>query len=236
MAEYRLNELRKLELFQGIKPETAEMLFKQGKFVSYPKGTLLFRAKEASPSIFVQVTGKSMIYNLTHHGKRKIIYILGSGILLNHHVSDTETSCVYCETLDKCTVFTIAKSDFVKAMQMDFDLAMKVFTTQEKKIWRLTHQLKNTMSSIYLERKLAAKLWKLSRDFGIPKGKGVEIDVNLSITFLADMLGVPRETTSRICSTLIEYGLIKIYKKRIFIPQPEKLSYFYRHGKFVQNK
>ena len=46
---------------------------------------------------------------------------------------------------------------------------------QEKKMWRLSHQLKNTTSCIYLERKLAAKLWKLSRDFGIEKEDGVEI-------------------------------------------------------------
>lgn len=36
----------------------------------------------------------------------------------------------------------------------------------------------------------------------------VRIDVNLSITFLADFLGAPRETTSRICKSLVKKGLI----------------------------
>lgn len=58
-------------------------------------------------------------------------------------------------------------------------------------------------------------LWKLARDFGFETEEVIEIDINLSITFLADMLGTSKETTSRICSFLVENGLIKINKKRI---------------------
>ena len=89
-------------------------------------------------------------------------------------------------------------------MEVDFKLTEKVLEAQERKMWRLSHQLKNTMSSVFLERKLASKLWKLSRDFGIDMKDGREIDINMTITFLADMLGVSRETTSRVCSTLVK--------------------------------
>jgi len=82
-----------------------------------------------------------------------------------------------------------------------------------------------------LERKLASKLWKLSRDFGIDTEDGREIDINITVTFLADMLGVSRETTSRVCSTLIDQGLIKINKKRIRIVNSDKLKQFYKFGK-----
>lgn len=86
------------------------------------------------------------------------------------------------------------------------------------------------MGSIYMERKLAAKLWKLSRDFGKNTEHGLEIDINMTITFLADMLGAPRENTSRLCKTLTEFGLIRMEKKRIVIVNPEKLSHFYKTG------
>ena len=51
---------------------------------------------------------------------------------------------------------------------------------------------------------------------------------------LADMLGVPRETTSRVCSTLTEAGLIVIKKKRIFIPDPALMAHFYKTGEIAQ--
>ena len=87
------------------------------------------------------------------------------------------------------------------------------------------------MSSIHLQRKLASKLWKMSRDFGVEAEGGTEINMNLSITFLADMLGAPRETTSRICSELVECQLIQIDKKRITIKDCDKLLRFYKTGK-----
>ena len=86
------------------------------------------------------------------------------------------------------------------------------------------------MGSIYLERKLAAKLWKLARDFGIRTAEGIEIDISMPVTFLADLLGTPRETASRLCKTLTENGLIIMKKKKIIIPDPERMSRFYKTG------
>ena len=151
--------------------------------------------------------------------------------MLNEHVLDNQMTSLFCETIEKSQIFMVPSTVFLRLMEEDFSLVRAVMEIQARKIWRLGHQLKNTMGSIYLERKLAAKLWKLARDFGIVTEEGIEIDINLSITLLADMLGAPRETTSRLCSTLTEYGLMKINKKRIIIVNPEKMSEFYRTGK-----
>ena len=226
------NRLNQLEFFADVAPETVKRLWDIGKVVCVSKGTVLMRAKEPTPFIYFQLTGKSMVYNLTHQGKRKILFIFGKGMMLNEHVLNDRTTSIYCETIDKSEIFAIPTAEFVKIMAEDFTLVKQVLESQEKKMWRLSHQLKNTMSSIYLERKLASKLWKLCRDFGIRKDEGIEIDINMTITFLADMLGVSRETTSRVCSTLTEHGLMKMNKKRIIIIDPDKLSAFYRTGKY----
>lgn len=228
------NQLNQLSFFEGMKGETLDCLWQSGMVLECAKGTVLMRAKEPVQYVYFQMTGKSIEYNLTHDGKRKILFVFGSGIMLNEHVLNTHITSFYCETIEKSRIFRIPSSEFKKIMMKDFELTRRAFEAQERKIWRLSHQLKNTMSGIYLERKMAAKLWKLSRDFGIPKEDGIEIDINLPITFLADMLGVPRETASRVCSTLVENGMIQMNKKRIRIPDPARLSYFYKTGKMTQ--
>lgn len=228
----RKNQLSQLDFFHDIASETVERLWAAGKVLDFQKGTVLIRAKEPVEYVFFQLSGKSIVYNLTHDGRRKILFVFGRGIMLNEHVFNIHTTSLYCETIDKSKVFKVPVSEFEKLMQSDFELTKRVFEAQERKIWRLSHQLKNTMSGIYLERKLAAKLWKLSRDFGIPKDSGIEIDINMTITFLADMLGVPRETTSRVCSALVDNGLITMNKRRILISNPDKLSMFYKTGSF----
>lgn len=226
------NPLIELTLFHGVASETLEDLWKAGKIYEYPKGTILIRGKETVSQVYIQLSGKSIQYNLTQNGKRKILFVFGRDALLNAHVLNHHVNSIYCETLEKSEVFVISADEFKKQMAVDFKLTENVLETQERKMWRLSHQLKNTMSSIYLERKLASKLWKLSRDFGIDKEYGREIDINMTITFLADMLGVSRETTSRVCSTLVDQGLIEMRKKRIVIINVDKLKMFYKAGKY----
>ena len=223
--------LTQLPIFEGLSPETIEKLMLSGNVLEVPKGTMLIRARESLSSVFIQLSGKSVVYNLTHSGRRKILFIFGVGELLNENVFNSQTSSVYCETFERSKVFEIPAVELMRLMASDFTLTKHILSAQEKKIWRLSHQLKNSMSSIYLEKKLAAKLWKLSRDFGVKKEDGLEIDMNLTITFLADMLGAPRETTSRTCTALIEQGLITIHKKRITLPDPDAMAKFFKIGK-----
>ncbi len=227
---YKKNPLSRLELLRDAAPKTAEQLLQQGRMAVYPKGSVIIHAKEPLKTIFIQLTGKSIIYNLTHTGKRKIIFILGAGALLNEHVLDTHPASVFCETIEASKIFAVPAFRFVALMERDFQFTKAVLTAQERKIWRMGHQLKNTMGSIYMEKKLAAKLWKLSRDFGKETPDGIMIDIQLSITFLADMLGAPRETTSRLCKTLADLGLIQMDRKRITILDPEKMSHYYKTG------
>ena len=224
------NLLAELPVFRDVSPHTLEHLWNKGKVENFPRGTILVRAREPLQTVYIQLTGKSMIYNLTHIGKRKIIFVFGPGALLNEHVLNFHDASLYCETIEASRIFVIPCAWFLEFMEKDFSLARAVLEAQERKMWRMGHQLKNTMGSIYMELKLAAKLWKLSRDFGKMTPDGIEIDIRLTITFLADMLGAPRETTSRLCKNLSEAGLIRMDKRRIMIINPEKLSHFYKTG------
>ena len=226
------NRLYRQKFFERVTPTTLDALWEAGKVSEYPKGHILIRAKEDIDMLWVQLSGKSMLYNLTHTGRRKIIFILGFGELLNDHVLNEHETSLFCEAVEVGQVLEFPVSVFTEAMKKDFLLTRRILAAQERKIWRLGHQLKNTMGSIYLERKLAAKLWKLSRDFGVPGKRGLEIDIHMTVTFLADLLGAPRETTSRVCKTLAEHGLIRMEKKRICIPDRERMARFYKTGRY----
>ncbi len=222
--------IHRLPLFKEAAPDSLQKLRQYGKIQEFPRGSLIIRAKEPLENIYIQIEGKSIVYNLTHTGKRKILFIFGHGALLNEHVLNEHNSATYCETIEKSRIFIIPAGSFVRCMEQDFALTRAVLAAQERKVWRLGHQLKNTMGSIYMERKLAAKLWKLARDFGVSVPEGIEININLSVTLLADMLGAPRETASRLCRTLVDYSLIQMRGKRIIILNPQKISIFYRTG------
>lgn len=204
------------------RPETKKNFLGHGLVLSCPKGHLCLRAGEDNHSLFFILDGKVSIYNLTKAGGRKILFVLGSGHLANENMTG-EYNSIFCEALEPCLLFKIPRKKVLSLMEQDFALTHAFLTYQEQKIRRLEYQLKNTVGNIYLERKLASKLWKLARDFGVPTRQGILIDMDLSVTFLADLLGVPRENASRACRKFCSLGLIRMDKKKILIPNPEKL-------------
>lgn len=95
-----------------------------------------------------------------------------------------------------------------------------------KKIRSLYRQLKNTVPK-KIDRKVAAKLWKLSKDYGVEVESGTMIDLKISVTYLADMLGSPRETISRAMNVFKRENLIHYEDKKIIVDS-EKLAKYFR--------
>lgn len=221
-------QVEELAILSGLQSTTVQEIIKHGKVVEVKKGTIIMRYRESVDQIYIQLSGKSMEYVLTHQGRRKILFILGVGSLLNGYIFNDINSSVYCVTLEKSEFLIIPIDDFEKIMAKDFQLTKKVIMNQEKKFGRLSHQLKNTTSNISMEKKLLAKLWKLSRDFGQDTNEGREIDLNMSITFLADLLGASREAASRLCRNLVNEGYIKIHKKRFTILNAQELASYFK--------
>lgn len=125
-----------------------------------------------------------------------------------------------------CKVITVPKAQFRQLLAGDAGFSEAVMCPMAMKIRKLYRQMKNTTNTFTLEKQIAAKLWKLSRDYGIVRDGGVEIDFDLSISFLAEMVGAKRETVSRQVKALTNRGLIEVHKKRFFIKDRELLKNF----------
>lgn len=222
--------LQELACFRSLPEDITEELYQAGRVSVYPKNTTIIRAREKVSEIYFAVSGKVIIYNLTRHGHRKIIFVLGVGVLINENVINSQYSSTFCDTIERCELFSVESAVFLRLLEKHFLLTRVIMEEQERKIWRMSHQLKNTMGSIYMERKLAAKLWKLARDFGTPTEEGIRIEICMTVTFLADLMGAPRETISRLCKTLSNYGLMKMEKRRIILPDTDRLALFYKEG------
>lgn len=225
-----MHQLENITLFEKVEKRTIEKMWQLGKVVKYKRGDHCFEAKESNGNVYILLSGKVAIYNLTHAGKRKTIFYLGNGELLNDQITKDSIPALYCETVDDCLVFCISKEQFLKLMEADFTLVQAIIKDYERKNWRMSHQLKNTLGCVNLERKLGSKLWKLTRDFGVKTEEGTYIDIPLSITELADFVGAPRESTSRALKKLAEKELIRVEKKRIYILSAAKLAKYYKTG------
>ena len=209
-------------------PEAIKKIISHGAVTFYKKGTYIFRDKFACNSVFILLNGKAAIYKLNESGQKRVIFILDEGMLLSELASERFAPSASCNAFEDCTVLVIGRAAFDRLMAQDFELAKMVIEQISHKTRRMYRQLKNAGSVTKVEKRVAAKLWKLCRDYGKKTDGGVLIDIEISSVNLADLIGIRRETVSRSLKILASEGLIISEKRKIIVLDPDKLSNFFK--------
>ncbi|WP_053986129.1 Crp/Fnr family transcriptional regulator [Niameybacter massiliensis] len=228
MAPITNDILEQLSLFEGLHPSTYAHLTRIGRVESYKSGAHLFLEKDLLHCFYIVLSGTVSMYKTNSNGQLKTIFIFGKDTLLNETIFDNMPVSISCKVHDDCTVLAFYRSDLLPLFQQDFRLTENFVNHLSKRIRRLYRQMKNSTSIIKMEKKLAAKLLKLSQDYGTPQDDGIMIDFPITITSLAELLGSYRETISRALKILVEKNLIVYEHKYIFVPDPNALSTFFK--------
>ncbi|GAA0068777.1 Crp/Fnr family transcriptional regulator [Clostridium sardiniense] len=222
-----LNELKQCKTFQSISDKTLEKLCLIGEKTVFKKGQHIFRDKDFIDSIYVVYSGKVSLYKLNEAAHKKVIFILGEGNIVNEVVLEKMKASISCEMFDDGELFVFDRNKFIRIMSEDFELTKQVIGTLSLKVRRLYRQMKNS-TPLKIEKRLAAKLWKLAKDYGVEEDGETIINLKISITYLSDMFGMPRETISRALKILEKEGLIRKDKRKFIVKDKEKLSNYFK--------
>lgn len=227
-------ELSNLNIFNNLTERSKIELESFGEKKSLKKGMHLFRDKDKVNNIYIVESGKVALYKLNESAHKKIIFILGKEAIINAVILDNLPASINCEVFEDTEILSFERVKFIEVMKKDFELTTIVMNSLAKKVRRMYRQMKNT-TPIKVEKRVAAKLWKLSKDYGIEIKEGILIDLNISVTYLADMFGTPRETISRALKILQNEKLIVCKSKQILIVDKDKLSKFFKQVDVKKN-
>ena len=218
--------MNNIEVFKDIKESSKIELKKILKERQLSIKEILFNERDIVDKVYFLKSGKISIFKMNENGERKIIFILRSGEIINEISFDnTKSTTIGCEAFDKAIILECKVKDFIKVMEEDFTLTKNILISTQNRNRRLYRQLKNSIS-IRIDKKLAAKLYRIGKEFGVCKGEWTLLNVNLTITYIADMLGCKRESLSRAMKILQEEKLVKIEGKKVYIKKDELSSYF----------
>ncbi|MGL4254619.1 MAG: Crp/Fnr family transcriptional regulator [Fusobacteriaceae bacterium] len=220
------SSLRNFEIFKNISDENLRCLEENASCISLQKGETLFWEHSKVENIYFLLQGNVTIYKENFNGKRKVIYMIGGGSFINEVIIDGKESSVSCDAFDRCQLLLFPQEKFLKILEKNPEIALAFINSMGNKIRRLYRQVKNS-SVLSMEKKIAAKLWKLSKDYGEEIGKWTKINLKISNTLLAEMLGTNRETVSRGILKLSDKGYVE-KKDGYFLVKSHKLRDFYR--------
>lgn len=214
--------------------ESRRALAEIGKWQSIQKEEILFRERERVDEVYFVADGFVALYRVMHTHDYKAVFVCAKGDMLNEVVLDEPVASVSCRALSpEVKLLAIDRNAFLDIMENDCGLRRAVFSSLSKKLRRTYHQLGNSGNSLRLDRQVAAKMYKLGRDFGeMRQGEdGLWIGFPLSITFLAELVGSKRETVSRVVKKLADMGFVRTDQGGFWIADLERLKEYVHHRK-----
>lgn len=219
---------QRLNIFKDVDREIVEGLSDQMVKINTETNSLLFRESDVMDSVYLIQSGQYALFKLFASGDQRVIFTLGPGEILNYPEPRPQPISIGCRVICGGIIYKLEQKALSQAMAKDPVLALNTIDLYNLRMRRLYRQLKNSSGFVRLDKRIAAKLWKLSKDYPAPHPEGVAIDLRITMTLLAELIGASRESVSRSLKPLLEQRLV-IQKKGCFIvPDRRRLEEYFK--------
>lgn len=192
------------------------------------KGELIFSESDRCKDIYFIINGTVNLYKDSFDGKRKVIYLLQKNTMFNENIllDKFDRTCTGSIAFSLCEILVIDSLKMKELIYKYPELSFFVIESLALKNRRLCRQLKNT-TTINMDKRVASKLIKLAKDYGVKKDISTAFTFKITNTYLAEMLGTNRETIYRSLKKLNKFGYVYFENGFLFIFEDKLKDFFY---------
>lgn len=225
MLKQDLELLRKVSFFSELNTEILEEVSKFMRERFYPKGTIIFLEGEPGSAVYFIKSGQVKISKLSESGKEIIVAILGEGDFFAESTLFRKRSTypATAEVIEDAVVGMVSNKDLEDLVLKNPEMALEVIRALTSKLMTIQDRIKQLGSNDAVERTIQV-LVTLANGHGRKTAQGIELCVKITRQDLAGLVGVTRETISRILSKLNQAKIIDISGKNIIIKDLEGLK------------
>lgn len=173
------------------------------------KNEIIFKEGQSSDKMFFVLRGQFKIYKTSPKGKEQILHIMKSSeMLAEAAMFEGKAYPANCAAIEEGALLAIARDDFVKIIKTEPQIALNLLALQAKRLKLLTKQIE----SLSLHE-TAEKL----ENYLMENSVGDIFNMTISMSELANLLGVTRENLSRTFSQFLKDGVIKEKAKKQYV-------------------
>jgi CRP/FNR family transcriptional regulator, dissimilatory nitrate respiration regulator len=209
-----------IPLFEGLPEDQLRDLASIATAKSFSRGETIFSEGEPGNGFYVTETGRVKIFKLSPEGKEQILHLFGPGEPFGEvPVFEGRNFPAHAVALESSRMVFFPRSAFIALIKRNPSLALNMLAVLSRRLRRFT-ALVDDLSLKEVPGRLAAHLLFLSRS---REGSDV-LELEISKTLLAAMLGTIPETLSRILTKMVKQELIESDGPRIRILDRGALS------------
>lgn len=215
----RIARLKEIPLFTGLSERVLGTLVEDLRTREYKKDELLFRQGDESREVYIILKGKVRIYKISPSGSETSIDIFATDDLLGEFAAlDNEPRSTAAKAISNVSLLVMSQEHFMHHLQTIPGLAVNLARLMAGKL-RWTAAYAESIAQFDAAGRLLHILLDNNSRYGeeVTPGKQYVLDLGLSQSDLASMVGARREWINRILSEWRRRGLLEFEQGTITI-------------------
>jgi len=216
--------LERIPIFSGLSKEELELLSRYEVEKTYQKGESIFLEGDPGKAVYYIKSGKIKLYKTSMEGREVTLNILGSGSIFAEVTmfSDLDYPAT-AMVLEDVLVGMIRNENLEKIVRENGNIALSLIKELNRRLYYAQMKIKD-MALHDVNGRVAKVLLDLAYRYGKKNSRGIQIDLKMTKTEIANIVGTSRETVSRSLSQLKTDEVIDMKGKLVFIKSLEDLE------------
>ncbi|HEY6248026.1 MAG TPA: Crp/Fnr family transcriptional regulator [Pyrinomonadaceae bacterium] len=192
---------------------------------NYARGTALFVEGQQPRGLFILSKGRVKVSIASPEGKTLILRIARPGDLLGINASlSGRPYSTTAETLERCTVDFISRTDLLRLLERDKQFYVEVAQALSLKLSNVVEHTRLLFLAQSSAEKLARLLVKWCDEHGTRTGNGICINYSLTHEEMGQMICASRETVTRLLAELKRKKIVNLVDNTIIVRNREALE------------
>ncbi len=217
--------VKNINIFKFLPRRVLEKIAEVHTLRNFEKGELIFTPGEEKEKVYLVEKGEVELYQLSANGRKIIIErIRQGGIFSNSSFAFAPEIEIndFAEVVEKSRLCIIKKEDFIAIMRKFPAIMLGLIQELSEKLNEADSRIRDLALGNSIIR-LANELLRFSRKHGREINNHIRIEDKLTHENLADMIGVSRETVTKVIGVLKRKGFIDFDKEKRILINKNKL-------------
>ena len=206
-------QISSIPLFQGLPEKHIEDLAMIVVDQVFRRGQVIFSEGDEGTGFYVVIWGRVKIFKLSPEGKEQILHIFGPSepfgevpVFTGQHFPAS------AETMEESRIFYFPRDSFIGLIEKNPSLALNMLAVLSRRLQRFTRLIDDLSLKEVPGRLASYLLYMCEQKRGLN-----DLELNITKSQLASLLGTIPETLSRILGRMSKQGLIESHGPHIKI-------------------
>jgi CRP-like cAMP-binding protein len=216
--------LQHTALFGTMAPEALDRIAEKATRRTYGRGEVIFREEDSGDSLCVVITGLVKVYRTSPDGDEMVLVTLGpSSVFGELPMVDGGLRSASAAAVEATTVLTLTRAALMDALRDSPELVDRLLRSLGSMVRRLTDQAADLVF-LDLHGRVAKLLLALAEERGSGQVDGRSLDLGMTQTDLANMVGGSRQSVNQVLRSFERLGYLELDGRRIIIRESAMLQ------------